>query len=65
VYRLVELICVVVCALSIQDHTGVPNSQLVKEGAEIANIYKEKSVAEQNSIGKKTRPRLDGVGWNR
>lgn len=33
------------------DHTGVPNAQLVKEGAEIASIYKNKSVAEQNSIG--------------
>ena len=33
------------------DHTGVPNAQLVKEGAEIAAIYKNKSVAEQNSIG--------------
>lgn len=32
------------------DHTGVPNAQLVKEGAEIASIYKNKSVAEQNSI---------------
>ncbi|CAB9527346.1 Receptor-type guanylate cyclase gcy [Seminavis robusta] len=32
------------------DHTGVPNAQLVKEGVEIADIYKGKSVAEQNSI---------------
>ena len=29
----------------------MPNAQLVKEGAEIASIYKNKSVAEQNSIG--------------
>jgi len=32
------------------DHVGVPNAQLVKEGAEVATIYKNKSVAEQNSI---------------
>lgn len=33
------------------DHTGIPNSQLVKEGAALAARYKEKSVAEQNSLG--------------
>ena len=32
------------------DHTGVPNTQLVKEGAHIASLYKNKSVAEQNSL---------------
>ncbi|CAB9500133.1 Receptor-type guanylate cyclase gcy [Seminavis robusta] len=32
------------------DHTGAPNSQLIKEGASIASIYKGKSVAEQNSL---------------
>ena len=32
------------------DHTGVPNSQLIKEQASIASVYKNKSVAEQNSI---------------
>ena len=32
------------------DHTGVPNNQLVKEGAPVANLYKGKSVAEQNSV---------------
>lgn len=31
-------------------HTGVPNSQLVKERANVANIYRNKSVAEQNSV---------------
>ncbi|CAB9499069.1 calmodulin-dependent 3',5'-cyclic nucleotide phosphodiesterase 1A [Seminavis robusta] len=31
------------------DHTGVSNDQLVKEGARIARIYKNESVAEQNS----------------
>ena len=32
------------------DHTGVPNSQLVKENARVAAHYKNKSVAEQNSV---------------
>lgn len=32
------------------DHTGVPNAQLIKEDAGIAELYRQKSVAEQNSI---------------
>ena len=32
------------------DHPGVPNAQLVKEELPIAKKYKEKSVAEQNSV---------------
>jgi len=32
------------------DHPGVPNAQLVKEGAPNARRYKNKSVAEQNSV---------------
>jgi hypothetical protein len=32
------------------DHTGVPNTRLIKENARIANLYKNKSVAEQNSV---------------
>ncbi|CAJ1935112.1 unnamed protein product [Cylindrotheca closterium] len=32
------------------DHPGVPNAQLVKEGAPNAELYKNKSVAEQNSV---------------
>ena len=32
------------------DHTGAPNSQLIKEDASIASIYGGKSVAEQNSV---------------
>lgn len=32
------------------DHPGIPNTQLVKEGAEVAELYKNKSIAEQNSI---------------
>jgi 3'5'-cyclic nucleotide phosphodiesterase len=32
------------------DHTGLSNEQLVKEDATIARIFKNKSVAEQNSV---------------
>lgn len=32
------------------DHCGVPNTQLIKEKSRIAGAYKNKSVAEQNSI---------------
>ncbi|CAJ1959103.1 unnamed protein product [Cylindrotheca closterium] len=32
------------------DHPGVPNAQLVKENTRNAQIYKNKSVAEQNSV---------------
>ena len=37
------------------DHPGVPNTQLVKEGALNAKLYKNKSVAEQNSVD---------IAWN-
>jgi 3'5'-cyclic nucleotide phosphodiesterase len=32
------------------DHQGVPNSTLVHEGAHIARMYRNRSVAEQNSV---------------
>ena len=32
------------------DHPGVPNGQLVKEQTDLAALYKNKSVAEQNSV---------------
>ena len=32
------------------DHPGVPNTQLIKENASIASVYKNKSIAEQNSV---------------
>eukprot|EP00980_Cylindrotheca_fusiformis_P010486 scaffold2324_cov116-Cylindrotheca_fusiformis.AAC.13 len=32
------------------DHPGVPNSQLVKENTRSAQIFKNKSIAEQNSV---------------
>ena len=33
-----------------EDHPGVPNATLVKEGTSLAKLYKDKSVAEQNSV---------------
>ena len=36
--------------VSSADHTGVPNTQLAKENPEFAKIYKDRSVAEQNSV---------------
>jgi hypothetical protein len=32
------------------DHTGVPNGQLAKEHPEMAEMYRNKSIAEQNSV---------------
>ncbi|CAB9514914.1 Receptor-type guanylate cyclase gcy [Seminavis robusta] len=32
------------------DHTGVPNTTLIKEGSRLAKVYKNKSIAEQNSV---------------
>ena len=32
------------------DHTGAPNAQLIKEGSELAAMYDNRSVAEQNSL---------------
>ena len=32
------------------DHPGVPNAQLVKEKARLASVYRNKSVAELNSL---------------
>ena len=33
-----------------QDHQGVPNMTLIKENSPLAEKYKNKSVAEQNSV---------------
>jgi hypothetical protein len=32
------------------DHPGVPNAQLVKEKTQTSQLYKQKSIAEQNSV---------------
>lgn len=47
---LTQLAVVMAALIHDVDHTGVGNAQLVKEECEIASIYKNKSVAEQNSI---------------
>jgi len=47
---LTQLACVFSALIHDADHPGVPNAQLVKEGTLLAANYKNKSVAEQNSI---------------
>lgn len=47
---LTQFACVFAALIHDTDHSGVPNAQLVKEGAEVAKIYNGKSVAEQNSV---------------
>lgn len=47
---LTQFACVFAALIHDADHPGVPNSQLVKEDTKMAEIYKGKSIAEQNSI---------------
>ncbi len=47
---LTQFACVFAALIHDADHPGVPNAQLVKEGTDMARLYKGKSVAEQNSI---------------
>jgi virulence-associated protein VapD len=47
---LTSFACVYAALIHDCDHPGVPNTQLVKEGTEIAQLYQGKSVAEQNSV---------------
>jgi len=47
---LTQFACVFSALIHDVDHPGVPNSQLVNEGTDMAVLYKGKSVAEQNSI---------------
>jgi len=47
---LTQFACIFAALIHDVDHTGVPNAQLVKEKTPIANAYKNKSVAEQNSV---------------
>ncbi|KAG7374984.1 PAS domain containing protein [Nitzschia inconspicua] len=42
--------CVYSALIHDVDHSGVPNAQLIKEGAPVATLYNSKSVAEQNSF---------------
>jgi class 3 adenylate cyclase len=47
---LTQFACVFSALIHDADHTGVPNAQLNKENATLAKVYKDKSVAEQNSV---------------
>jgi class 3 adenylate cyclase len=47
---LTQFACVFAALIHDADHTGVPNSQLIKENSALAKLYKDKSVAEQNSV---------------
>ena len=47
---LTQFACVLSALIHDVDHTGVPNTQLVKENPEFAKMYKDRSVAEQNSV---------------
>merc|ERR1711933_25010 len=47
---LTQFACVFSALIHDLDHPGVANSQLVKENTKIASYYKNKSVAEQNSV---------------
>eukprot|EP00934_Nitzschia_sp_Nitz4_P007001 Nitzschia sp. Nitz4//scaffold300_size22576//11739//15615//NITZ4_008544-RA/size22576-augustus-gene-0.9-mRNA-1//1//CDS//3329546985//6991//frame0 len=47
---LTQFACAFAAMIHDVDHSGVPNSQLVKEGSPIAQLYGNRSVAEQNSV---------------
>ena len=47
---LIQFACAFSALIHDADHTGLPNAQLVKENTDIAKMYKNKSVAEQNSV---------------
>ena len=47
---LTQFACIFAALIHDVDHVGVPNSQLVKEKAHVATVYRNKSVAEQNSV---------------
>merc|ERR1711933_183637 len=47
---LTQFACVFSSLIHDTDHPGVPNPQLIKENPGMAIMYKERSVAEQNSF---------------
>jgi class 3 adenylate cyclase len=47
---LIQFACAFSALIHDVDHTGLPNAQLIKENAEIAKMYNNKSMAEQNSV---------------
>ena len=48
--KLTDRVAILCFHKNVADHTGVPNTQLVKEGSRLAMYYQSKSVAEQNSV---------------
>ncbi|CAB9511970.1 Receptor-type guanylate cyclase gcy [Seminavis robusta] len=52
---LTQFACIFSALVHDAEHDGVPNTQLVKEGTELAARYQNQSVAEQNSVD---------VAWN-
>lgn len=47
---LTQFACVFSALIHDVDHTGVPNTQLIKENSPLAAVYQGKSIAEQNSV---------------
>jgi class 3 adenylate cyclase len=47
---LTQFACVFSALIHDADHAGIPNTQLVVENPQLAKFYKDKSVAEQNSV---------------
>jgi hypothetical protein len=47
---LTQFACVFAALIHDVDHVGVPNMQLIKEKPHIATLYRNESVAEQNSV---------------
>ena len=47
---LTHFACILSALIHDVDHEGVPNATLIKENAPVANMYGNKSVAEQNSV---------------
>ncbi|GAX23164.1 hypothetical protein FisN_33Lh057 [Fistulifera solaris] len=47
---LTQFACVLSALIHDVDHPGVPNAQLIEENPQLARFYKDKSVAEQNSV---------------
>ena len=47
---LIQFACAFSALIHDVDHSGVPNTQLIKEKSKLAAVYNNKSVAEQNSV---------------
>ncbi|KAL7561134.1 hypothetical protein ACA910_004617 [Epithemia clementina (nom. ined.)] len=47
---LTQFACVFAALIHDVDHAGVPNTQLAKENTHLAKLYRNKSIAEQNSV---------------